>query len=295
MNNVIACMLLGSAVCAQIPVAAAQSELAELQPATAAASTTANLISLPPIPKGKSTILGGEIRSIDPVRDQLMLRVFGQRPVKVLFDERTQVYLDGKRIPLLKLSPVGHASVQTVLDGTNVYALSIHMLSHLPEGEYQGHVLSFDPGTRQLTLSAPLSRQPFKLIVPVNTPVARQGQEQFTARQSGESDLVKGTLLSVEFESGKQGQGIASQIAVLATPGSAFIFTGNISSLDMHSGSFILIDPKDDRSYEVFFDASQLPASKMLREGDHLRVIANFDSGRYVASSLTVNSNVAEQ
>jgi len=289
MTKFVAFVLLSGAAIAQLPVAAGQSELAVLAPATAAANTSASLVSLPAIPKGKSTILGGEIRNVDPVRDQLTLRVFGQHPVKVLFDERTQIYLDGKQISLLKLGPAGHASVQTVLDGTNVYALSIHMLSHLPEGEYQGHVISFDPGTRELTLSGALSRQPFKLLVPANTPVVRQGQEQFTAHQSGESDLQMGALLSVEFESGKPGQGVASQIAVLATPGSAFIFTGNISTLDMHSGSFILNDPKDDRSYQVFFNASQLPASKTLHEGDHIRVIANFDSGRYVASSVTVN------
>jgi hypothetical protein len=246
-------------------------------------------MSLPPVPKGKSTILGGEIRNVDPVRDQLTLRVFGQHPIKVLFDERTQVYMDGKQISLLKLGPAGHASVQTVLDGVNVYALSIHMLSQMPQGEYQGHVLAFDPGTRELTLSGAVSRQPFKVLVPASTPVIRRGQEQFTAQPSGESDLVKGALLSVEFESGKPGQGVASQIAVLATPGSSFIFTGNISALDMHAGSFILTDPKDDRIYQVFFDASQVPASKTLHEGDHVRVIANFDSGRYVASSLTAN------
>jgi hypothetical protein len=80
-----------------------------------------------------------------------------------------------------------------------------------------------------------------------------------------------------------------SQIAVLATPGAAFVLSGSVSSLDMHSGSFILIDPKDDKSYEVFFDASKLPESRAIREGDHLRVIANFDSGRYVANAFTAN------
>lgn len=288
MTKIVALVLLSGAACAHVSVAVGQTELAAIEPATSAASVSVDLATSPAVPKGKSTILGGEIRNVDPVRDQLTLRVFGQHPVKVLFDGRTQVYRDGKRISLLNLGPVGHASVQTVLDGTNVYALSIHMLSHLPEGEYQGHVLSFDSETRQLTLSGALSRQPFKVLVPVSTPVVRQGQDQFTAHQSGESDLVKGALLSVEFESGKPGQGVASQIAVLATPGSAFIFTGNISSLDMHAGSFTINDPKDDRDYQVFFDASALPANTTLREGDHIRVTANFDSGRYVASSLTV-------
>jgi hypothetical protein len=250
---------------------------------------TANVSSLPPVPKGKSTILGGEIRNVDPVRDQLTLRVFGQHQFKILFDERTQVYLDGKQIPLRDLGPAGHASVQTVLDGTAVYALSIHMLSRMPAGEYQGRVVNYDSGTRELTMSGSLSRQPIKLLVPANTPVVRKGQEQFTDQQSGESDLVRGALVSVEFESDKQGRGVASQLAILATPGSAFVFSGSISSLDMHRGSLVLVDPQDDQSYQVSFDAAKLPASRKLREGDHLKVTANFDGTRYVASALAVD------
>ena len=66
---------------------------------------------------GESTVMGGEIRSVDPVQDQFQLKVFGQRPMKILFDARTQVYRDGKKIPLRDLGSEEHASVQTVLDG----------------------------------------------------------------------------------------------------------------------------------------------------------------------------------
>lgn len=179
--------------------------------------------------------------------------------------------------------------MQTVLDGTDVYALSIHMLSRLPEGEYQNRVLSYDPGTRELTLSAAVSRQPIKLPVAVNTLVVREGQKQFTKQQSGESDFAKGALVSVEFASGKQGQGVASQVAILATPGSTFVFSDNIASLDMHSGSSILFDPQDAKSYQVSFDPAKLPESRKLREGDHLKMTANFEGTRYVASALAVD------
>ena len=36
--------------------------------------------------------------------------------MKILFDERTQVYRDGVRIPLRDLRPEDHASVQTILE-----------------------------------------------------------------------------------------------------------------------------------------------------------------------------------
>jgi hypothetical protein len=287
MTNIVALIMLGGAAILQIP-ADAQSELTTTQP-TEPVSSTASVPSLPPAPKGKSTVVGGEIQNVDPVHDQLTLRVFGQHRMRILFDERTHVFLDGKRIPLGKLSPASHASVQTVLDGTDVYALSIHMLSSSPEGEYQGRVLSYDPRTRELTLSGAVSGQPIKLLVPVNTPVVREGQKQFINQHSGESDLAKGALVSVGFTSGKQGQGVASQVAILAIPGSSFVFSGDIASLDMHAGSFILIDPRDDQSYQVSFDPARFPESRKLREGDHLRVTANFDGNRYVASALAVD------
>ena len=55
------------------------------------ASTSVVLPDFPAIPKGKSTVVGGAIRDVDGVRDQLTLNIFGARPMKVLFDERTQV------------------------------------------------------------------------------------------------------------------------------------------------------------------------------------------------------------
>ena len=49
------------------------------------------------------------------------------------------------RSPLRDLRPGDHVSVETVLDGTTVFARSIHMLSGSPEGECQGQVMSYDP------------------------------------------------------------------------------------------------------------------------------------------------------
>jgi hypothetical protein len=223
------------------------------------------------------------------VRDELTLKVFGQRPVKILFDERTQVYRDGKKISLRDLGSADHASIQTVLDGTNVYALSIHMLSRSPEGEYQSRVLNYNPETRELTVSSVLFREPIKLLVPVNTPVARVGQAAFSSAHSGSSDLVRGALISVKFESNSKGRGVASQIAVLATPGSVFVFNGNLSVLDMHSGILTLVDPRDETSYQISFDSAHLPTSRNLHLGDNVMVTADFDGTRYVASAITVN------
>jgi hypothetical protein len=289
MNSVLALIMLGSVATAQLLVADASSQVAGRQSALRSASAPVDSSALPSAPRGKSTVLGGEIRKVDPVRDELILGVFGQRPIKILFDERTQVYLDGKAIPLGKLSPTHHASVQTVLDKTDVYALSIHMLSQLPEGEYQGSVISYNLVTHELIVSAALSRQPLKLFVASDTRVTREGPASLSSAPSGASDLVKGSLVSIQFTSDRKGRGVASRIAILAAPGSEFAFSGSLSALDIHSGLMVLVDPRDNKSYQIYFDSTQFPASRNLHEGDNVSVTAKYDGTRYVASALTVD------
>ena len=285
MEQIIAAMILIGMATAQMSSTSSMSgKVAIPQPSLMTDSAPTDLRSLPPAPKGKSTIMGGEILDVDPVRDQFTLSVFGQRRVKILYDERTQIFLDGNAIPLRDLHPLDHASVQTVLDGTDVFALSIHILSRSPEGEFQGHVLSYNPETNELTVGAALSHLALKLRVPVNTRVVREGE----LSPSGLSDLAKGSLISVKFESDKKGRGIASEITILATPGSATVFSGNLSHLDLHSGLLVLVDPIDEKSHEIFVDFARFPASRNLHDGDSVRVTATFDGTRYSANVIDV-------
>ncbi len=290
MARALAVVMLGGTLIVQLASASARSEqTADAQSGLESASITGNLPALPSAPQGVSTILGGAITNIDRVRDELTLKVFGQKPTKILFDERTQAFRDGKKIPLRDLTPADHASVQTMLDGTSVFAISIHVLSRSPAGELRGNVLSYNPDTRTLTVGAVQLHDPIRLLLPVNARVFREGQSAFTSASSGVSDLVHGALVSVTFESDKDGRGVASQIAILAIPGSAFVFTGSLSWLDMHSGSLVLIDPRDDKSYQISFDPARLPASQTLREGARIRVVVTYDGSRYMASALSVN------
>ena len=283
-------VILSGVVIAQMCASGAKAEQnAGTQLALASENASGELSALPAMPRGKSTIIGGEVQNVDPVRDEFSLKVLGQRPMKILFDERTQIYLDGKRIKLHDLRSNEHGSVQTVLEGTDVFALSIHLLSGSAKGDYQGRVVDYNPETRELTVSAAMSHESIKLLVPINTPIVHQGQRDWASAPSGLSDLAKGALISLTFESDRKGGGVASQIAILASPGSAFVFGGNLSSLDMHSGSLVLVDPRDEKSYEVFFDAARLPTSHTLHEGDYVRVTATFDGSRYEASEIAVD------
>ncbi len=287
MDHVLSIMMIGSLTIGQILVAgAAPAQNTLPQTADLTESAQVALIALPAVPPGKSTIMGGEIRKIDFVRDQFMLKVYGQGPLKILFDERTQVFLDGKKIKLRDLHTGSHASVQTVLDKTNIFALSIHMLSQVPEGEYQGRVLNFNPSTSELTLSSTLSPKPINILLPANTPVLQEGQSTSALPQLGPSDLKNGSQVEIKFKSGKQEKSIASKVTILATPGTEFLFNGNLSFLDMHTGYFVLIDPRDGKDYRIFFDSAQLPATQNLHVGDVVKVKADYDGQRYVASAI---------
>jgi hypothetical protein len=284
-------MLCGAAIV--FLAACARSEQSEQivspKPAAEPENVSNGLVSLPPLPQGKTTILGGEIQNVDPVRDQFSLQIYGQRPMKILFDERTQVYRDGVRVPVRDLGSEAHASVQTTLDGAGVFAVSIHILSGAPEGECQGRVVKYDPNTGELAVASEISPEPVTLLVPANVSIARVGEPEFTAAPSGVSDLVAGALISVTFESDAARRNVARQIKILAVPGAAFVFNGNISFLDMSTGIMVLVDPREGKSYQIHFDSARFPASETLRPGANATVTATYDGARYTANEITVN------
>jgi hypothetical protein len=260
------------------------------QPASRLEKALGGPAGLPPMPRGKSTVIGGAIGTVDRVRDQFTLNVFGGRALKVLFDQRTQVYRDGLKSALTDLRAGDHVSVETVLDGTAVFARSIHLLSGAPEGECQGQVMNYDPTDRELTVRDSLSHQSVQLRVPAGTAMIRQGQAASASAGAGSPDLATGTLISVKFQSDNKGHGVASQIAILATSGTAFVFVGNVAFLDLHSGLLVLVDPRDDKRYDVFFDSARFPMSRDIHEGADVTLTADFEASRYVARALTINA-----
>lgn len=287
MGRLFAVAALGAAALTQLNVVNAEPrQTVAAQVVSNSGSGSADLSVLPPLPQGTRTVMGGVIRTIDPVRDQLKLEVFGGgKPVKILFDPRTRVFRDGKQIPLSSLKKAEHASVETTLDGSNIYAVSIHMLSQAPEGEVQGQVLEFDPGSGNLSVSTALTHEPIKLIVPQGTQVFRKGEAMFVSAHTGISQLVSGDLVSIKFKSAENGRGVATRVAILATPGSSFVFSGNISALDLHSGLLVVTDPHDNGTYRLHFNP-MLFSSQNLHLGDHVRVTARFNGTQYEASQI---------
>jgi hypothetical protein len=280
-----AILMLGAVASAQMSAVDTKPHQTE-QSASGPERSQGDLLALP---QGKSTVIGGTISSVDPVTDQLMLKVFGGGRMKILFDERTEVYRDGAKTSLRDLHANDRASVETMLDGTAVFARSIHMLSRSPDGECQGQVLSYDPGAGVLTLSESLSRDSIQLRVPPGTAIVREGQTASVSGRAGLSDLMKGTLISARFESDNKGQGIASKIVILAIPGETLSFSGSVSFLDLGSNQFVVANANNDQSYKISFDPAAFPEARNLHEGTNVKITAEFDGSRYVAREITVH------
>jgi hypothetical protein len=147
--------------------------------------------------------------------------------------------------------------------------------------------LSFNPDTRQLLISSALSPQAIAILVPASAPITREGQSTFTSDHSGLADLVAGALVSVSFSPAQKGPATASSISVLAVPGSRFVLAGTISFLDLESGLLDLVDPRNEKSYRIYFDSNHLPVSRKLHTGDNVRISATYQAPHYVADEIS--------
>ena len=256
-----------------------------------AGQTTELLPELPPPPGGKATLIGGTLSSLDRVRDEMIVRPFGGGKLRILFDGRTQVYRDGTKVSQRELRSGDRIYVDTLLDGTTIFAKNIRMQTKQTGGESRGQIVKYDEGTGTLTLKDALSSHSVNLRVTSSTRILHDSQAGTRA------DLVPGALVNVTFRaSGKEPKepGIVDEVSILAAPGTAFTFAGQVTYLDMHAGLLVLVDPRDKKSYEIHFDPARMKTDGELREGSEVNVTADFDGTRYVTKAVTVSAPVAE-
>lgn len=241
------------------------------------------LYEVPPLPAGKTTLLGGTISNVDHVRDRLVLQVFGGGRTAVLFDERTRVFRDGKAGSTDDLKNGQRAYVDTTLDGTTIFARNIRLVAAAPAGQSRGQVVEFDAHNGELTLRDALSPEPVKLQVSQNATIVR-GEQAATW-----SDLQPGTLVALTFAPDGSDTPRVRNISIIASPGTGFVFWGQVEHFDLHRGLLVLLDPRDNKSYEVSFERSLHPQLQNLRAGTNVTVNATFDGKGYTARAITVN------
>jgi hypothetical protein len=242
------------------------------------------LPQLLPQPIGKATLIGGTIFKVDVLRDEITIKVFGGQSTRVLFDTRTHIFCDGLPASTKDLKSGERIYVDTMLAGTSVFAKNIRLLTQGAQGQSSGQIESYDPRTGELVLSDAISPQSVRLLVSANTSISREG------RTVPASELVPGTLVSIAFQPNAGREPVARQVSILANPGNAFVFVGSVVQLDVHIGLLVLVDPRNQRSYEIRYDPRRIHISDNLQEGATVEVTTTFDGNRYMASNIKVNS-----
>ena len=255
--------------------------------ARAAVSDPASLLpDLPSLPKGKATLVGGTIQKLDRVQDRLTLQVFGGDKLKVLFDTRTRIYQDGLLASAADLREGDRVYVDTMLDGSAVFARNISIRKSASLGESQGVILRYTAANGELVMRDALSPKAVKVRV---TPATKITQGERTVSPS---TLSSGTLIAVKFGSESIGRDVAREVSILAVPGASFTFQGQVTALDLRTGLLVVTSPSDRKSYEIYLDPA-LRVDSELREGVTVSVKTKFDGSRYVARSLTINAGAA--
>jgi hypothetical protein len=239
------------------------------------------LPELPALPQKNASLIGGTLERLDRVRDQITVQVFGGSRMSALFDPRTRVYRGGKEVTIADLQQGQRVYVDTILNGSTVFARTIRLSSTPSAGEGQGIVLRYRNG--ELTFRDALNPSPVR----VRLAPATQYLEDH--RSVPASTLVTGSLVGIKFDSQGNGHEVAREITILALPGTRYIFSGQVVHIDLRTGLLALISSVDHKTYEVYLD-STAPPDDNLQPGVNVTVMANFEDSRYVARTITIDA-----
>jgi hypothetical protein len=246
------------------------------------------LTELPALPDGKVTLIGGTVQRVDHLRDRLVLQAFGGGRFAVLFDERTRVYRDGKTTSLDSLKNGERAYVDTMLDGTQIFARNIRIAAQTANGQSSGQIVEYQPATGELRLRDTVSPETAILQVTSSSSI-RHGDKAATA-----AELRPGTLVALTFTPGNGKAPVVREISILASPGATFAFAGRIEHLDLRRGLLVLVDPRDNKSYEMSFDPAARNLIRDLKQKADVSVQTVFDGRRYQVRDVTVTSTPHE-
>lgn len=241
------------------------------------------LPDMPRMPAAKATLIGGTLERLDRVRDQLTVRVFGGGRMKVLFDPRSRVYRGSSEVSIADLKVGERVYLDTILDGDTVFARSIRLKANQAVGESQGIVLKYRSDRNELSIRDSISPTPLRVQLAPSTKFL-QGDKAVAA-----SALLEGSLVAVKFGSEGNGHDVAREISILALPGTQYTFAGQVAHIDLRSGLVVITSSTDRKTYEVYLDPS-LPPDDNLHAGSVVTVVANFESSRYVARSVVIDS-----
>jgi hypothetical protein len=241
------------------------------------------LLDLPPLPRNPVTLIGGTVARLDEVMNRMTVQPFSSNHnMEVRFDTRTKFYRDGQPISYREIKQGQRVYLDTMLNGSKVFAKSIWIQSTVESGVGRGQIVEFDAQRGRLTVRDELSNQPVKMKVTAGTVIRKGNQPARTA------DLSEGSLVSLTFGPQRELQ----EITLLAAPGNTFTFAGRVTYLDL-SQKLIAVDNRSDHTrYDIAIDAIPASILRQLREGQEVTISAVFDGRKYAARKLDVpNAN----
>jgi len=239
------------------------------------------LLDLPPLPKNRVTLIGGTIAKLDSVQNKMTIRPFGNgKSMRVIFDTRTNLLRNGVMAHERDLRLGDRVYLDTMLNGTQVFAKTIWIQAGAPTGDGRGQVLDYDTRAGLITVRDELSQQPVRFRLTPAT-VVKDSHQTGTI-----SELAPGTLVSMTFGPQQDRYGTVREISVLARPGTSFSFFGKITFMDLSKRMFAIDNNTDGKNYEIHLEDVPQGSLRGLLEGSVVGVSAVFDGHHYVATSV---------
>jgi hypothetical protein len=241
------------------------------------------ILDPPPLPTGMTTLVGGMVRAVDHIRNQMTIAAFAGNRWKIAFDERTHIYLNGAETTQAGIKKGERVYVDTMLDTQKheVFARNIRLGMPVPIADADGQIIDLNASHQTVTLRDRVNSVPVHFRVDTTTRIIYGGHPVSLP------DLKPGSLVHVRFSPELSNRGLAREITVVVMPGAELTYLGNITYLNMGSGVLALQDTLDQKIYEIHFDPS-LAASRNLAVGAEARIVAIFEGSHYSAQSITL-------
>jgi hypothetical protein len=243
----------------------------------------------PPLPKGKPTLIGGIATRVDHVRNRLTVTPFGKgQKVNLFVDERTHIYRNGTETTVLGIHKGDRVYVDTMLDGSRVFAKNVRVLTDMGMAEVRGQVMGRDPDRGTISVRDQLSARPVTFTV--------NGATKYTSMkgEASAADVQVGSLIDVQFYPDRGNRDLAQEITVFAKPGDNYVFSGVVTSVDMRTNTVAVSNRSDEQTYDLHFDPAQLNEPRALKVGSEVTARAVFDGKQYKTSNLRIESSEAE-
>ena len=258
---------------------------------TNSADANANdpLLEPPPLPKTKATLIGGTAARVDHIRNLLTVQPFGGgQKIKVFVDERSHIYRDGAETTVLGIRKGDRIYVDTMLDGSRVFAKNVRVETQTGVAEVRGQVTAVNSDKGTVTVRDELSSSPVTFAVGSST--------QYSASKGSASsnDLQPGSLVDVQFARGKDKNNLAQEVILLAKPGDAYVFSGVVTNIDLRNNTLALENRSDDQTYELHFDKSAVDDKSKLKVGSEVTAHAVFNGKQYNANDLQLQAANAD-